>query len=181
MRTEGNYIRSLDGVKITFLNIQPNMIRVRAILLHLAKTCRYHGMVDGWYSNAEHSILCMEQMAPDRELMRAALIHDFGEYITADVAGPVKKLCPDYDKLCNHVQRVMNKHFLGYEELPPQIKEVDKRLTATEQRDLRHSPEEDWDAEPYEHILFEQWEWRVAHHRIQHYFNQLFPGYRDAV
>ncbi len=175
------YIRSMNGIKITFLDIQPNQIRIRPILLHLAKTCRYHGMLDGWYSNAEHSMLCSHFAGDNVFTQRAALIHDFGEHITADVAGPVKKLCPDYTKLCDDVQAKMNFHFLGYDYLQPIIKEIDKRLTASEQRDLRGSPPEDWDAEPYEEVPFKMWDWREAYHHITVRFIALFPEYKDAV
>lgn len=179
MRTGEPYIRSLNGVKIEFFNIQPKMIKVEAIFLHLAKTCRYHGMLDGWYSNAEHSILA-SMRTDNKFLKRECLIHDFGEHITADVAGPLKKQCPDYDKLCEHVQMVMNFHFLGYHTLNPEVKEIDLRLTATEQRDLRKSPSEDWDALPYDDITFWKHEWRDAYKCVKTLFCQLFPEYRDA-
>jgi len=171
----------LNGVKITFKDIQPNMIKIEAILLHLAKTCRYHGLLEGWYSNAEHSYLAAFFAGNDLTLKRECLIHDFGEHITADVAGPVKKACPDYDFFCNGVQEVMNLHFLGHYRLQPRVKHIDLRLTATEQLLLRNSPPEDFDAEPYPYLEFHQWEWREAYTHLKGLFYQLFPEYKDSV
>lgn len=174
------YIRSMNNVKVEFLDIKPNMIRIDSILLHLAKTCRYHGMVSGWYSNAEHSILCSLK-GTDDYIKKAALIHDFGEYITGDVASPVKKLCPDYDKMCEEVQSKINYHFLGCYNLPSEVKSIDSMMTATEQRFLRNAPVEDLDAEPFFDVAFTQWDWRDAYIEITHYFRKLFPDYHDAI
>lgn len=173
------YIRSLNHIKITFLDIKPNMIKVDAILLHLAKTCRYHAMIDGWYSNAEHSILCSDH-GETLEHKRALLVHDFGEHITADVAGPVKVCCLDYNLLCKSVQNVMDKHFLGYVNDLYALKQIDMRVTASEQKLLRGSPDEDLDAEPYIPQPFYKWEWREAYEVMKIKFAMLFPEYHDA-
>lgn len=175
------YIRSHNNVKIEFLNLTPQMIKIDSILLHLAKACRYNGMLDGWYSNAEHSILCALQA--EREVVKKyALIHDFGESITNDVPGPVKRQCSDYTKLCDEVQDYMYFHFMGSSIVPPEVKEIDNRMYATEQHYLRKAPDEDLNGlKPYDNVKFYQWEWREAYKCIKLYFHTLFPEYRDAV
>lgn len=175
------YIRSLNGMKITFLDLKREQIQVNTILLHLAKACRYNGMVDGWYSNAEHSYLASYR-GSNRFTERALLVHDFGEFITNDVPGPVKTQCPDYAKLCKEVQDFMYFHFLGTSIIPDEVKQVDLRLYATEQYKLRTSEPEDYEGiKPYDDVLFRKWEWREAHTKIKARFHQLFPEYQDAV
>lgn len=186
-----DYIRSLEGVKITFLDIKPHMIRAGHAMMHLAKTCRYHGLLDGWYSNAEHSVLC-SYMSDDPFVQKACLIHDFGEYITADVAGPVKRMCPDYDTLCERVQTTINLHFLGVGVLPSDVKRIDKMMCATEQKYLRQAPQEDLEAEPFQRVwhpkerdlnsvYFYEYEWRGAVDQLRSRFNVLFPDYKDVL
>lgn len=181
MRPWPPYIRSLNQVKITFLDLKREMIRVEAIFLHLAKTCRYNGLVEGWYSNAEHSILCCDK-ATTHLGKQAALIHDFGEMITGDVPGPVKVQCPDYRKLADEIQDFMYFHFLGSSIVPDEVKIIDKRVCATEQKMLRGAPEEDFNGHvPYDDIKFECHEWREAYWAIKLRFHTLFPEYKDAV
>ncbi len=178
MSERANYIRGYGGVKITFLDLQPNQIRVNDIFLHLAKTCRFHGLLDGWYSNAEHSVLGTQKASTNR-IAREFLIHDFGEMITNDVAGPVKTACPDYDALCKYTQGYMNQHFLGYTNIGPEVKEIDVRICATEMRDIRNQPDEDLEGEPYENHRFWMYEWRDAYQVLKDRFAELFPEYKD--
>lgn len=181
-RLTKTYIRSLNGVKITFRDIKPQQIRIDSILLHLAKSCRYNGMVDGFYSNAEHSILCSER-AINRTTAQFALIHDFGEHITNDVPAPVKRACPDYKALCEAVQASMYLHFMGTSYAPPEVKIIDSRMSASEMLYLRHNDKEDLEDEPYpvHYIHFNLWEWRDAYCAIKCRFHELFPDYKDAV
>lgn len=175
------YIRGLNQVKIEFLHLKPSMIRVESIFLHLAKTCRYNGLVEGWYSNAEHSILCFEKATTSLG-RKACLIHDFGEMITGDVPGPVKVQCPDYQKLADDIQDFMYWHFLGSSIVPDEVKIIDKRVCATEQQTLRGSPLEDLNGhEPYGDIQFHGYEWREAYWQIKNHFRTLFPEYQDSV
>jgi hypothetical protein len=175
------YIRSYNNMKVTFLDLKHEQIQVESIFLHLAKACRYNGMVDGWYSNAEHSMLGAAR-APSTRLSKWFLIHDFGEYITNDVPGPVKTQCPDYKFLCNQVQDFMYSHFMGTSAVPAEVKDIDLRMYATEQHFLRKAPDEDLNGiVPYEGMKFHQWEWREAYAELKKYFYLLFPEYKDAV
>lgn len=176
------YIRSHDNVKTTFLDLKHEQIRVEAAFISLAKTCRYNGLLDGWYSNAEHSLLCCE-LAPTIRIARYCLIHDFGEYITGDMPGPIKTQCPDYKALCEQVQNFMYWHFLGTSaNIPEEVDIIDKRLYATEQKYLRNAPDEDLNGlEPYSHVIFHQYERQEAYERLKAQFEALFPDYKDAI
>ncbi len=173
------YIRGLDNVKVTFLELKRNQIRLEACLLHAAKTCRYNGLLQNWYSNAEHAYLCSYR-GSTRFAEKALLIHDFGECITNDVPGPLKTQCPDYKKLCDQVQDFMYFHFLGTSDVPDEVKEVDMRMYATEATKLRNAPPEDYvGIMPYDDVLFHKWEWRAAYVKLSARFRQLFPEYED--
>lgn len=175
-----NYIRGYNGIKITFRDLKPNMIRVNDCILHAAKTCRFHGLLDGWYSNAEHAIHCA-QKASSRRAARACLVHDFAEMITNDVAGPVKSACPDYNTLCDYTQTFVNFHFLGVLLDKVEMKDIDRRMCATEMKYLRKQPDEDLEGIPFENHTFWKLEWKEAYTEMQRMFTQLFPEYRDAL
>lgn len=175
------FIRLSDHTKIHFLerNIP---IRIEPIARSLAKTCRYLGHIDGWYSNAEHNILVADRIQ-NKKVARYALIHDFAEYVFGDMASPVKALCPDYKKLIDNFQQVLEIHFCGEPasiEIKNAVKIVDQRIGASEQKYLRKHLDEWLEAEPYHPIYFYRWEWSKAYFIFQDYFRRLFPEYREC-
>lgn len=179
------FITTVTGTVVQFLNPKPNQIKIFDIAWHLARTCRYGTHVGAWYSNAEHSILCAD-MTKDFDLARACLIHDAAEYVFGDIPSPVGRLCPEYKRLINQFQEYINIHFLGrpirYIE-KVNVDDIDKRICATEMRDLRQNP--DWHllAEPYPkgEVFFANWDIEEANYRFMKRFEQLFPEYKDVA
>ena len=170
------YIKTHNGLAITVSDIRPEMLRPHDIAWHLARTCRYNGLMGSWYSNAEHSVLGMK-LCDTWDGRRQYLVHDAGEMITGDVPYPVKALCPDYKKICDEVQQQVNFIFFGKREFLPEVKEADYLITATEQRDLRNQPDEDLMVEPIKNFKFHCWSWEVAMVKWMEQFTIYYPEY----
>jgi 5'-deoxynucleotidase YfbR-like HD superfamily hydrolase len=161
--------------RVDFLKPEVRQIFTDDIANGLAKSCRFQGAIEGWYSTAEHCMLGMKK-ASSKKIALQYLIHDASEYIFSDVSGPIKCLLPDYKKIEGDFQRFINKMYVGVEELDPEVKEIDIRMCATEQAYLRDAPIEDYHAEPYPDIQFKRWEWRNAYWIYREFLERQFPG-----
>lgn len=178
------FIAVTSGTIVEFLNPKPHQIKIHDIAWHLARQCRYGSHIRGWYSNAEHSLLGCEQ-TEFRHVKRAFLIHDAAEYVFGDIPSPVGRLCPEYKQLIRGFQNYLNIHFIGRsltEAEEAEVNDIDKRICASEMRDLRHNPEWMLMAEPYPigQVMYWQEEWESAYDRFMKAFKHLFPEYDDA-
>jgi hypothetical protein len=184
MKVKKDYVKTATGTKITFLDPQPDQIKLRDIAWNTARLCRYNGGTIGWYSVAEHEVigakLALRTIASPsiaKIVAREFLIHDTAEFVFGDPAAPITSMFPELKVPIKKFQRYLNKLFLGYEDLCIQVDSIDKRLCSTEMRDLRFQPEEDyWDV-PYTQgvITFHQWEWEEAFKQWVAMFRSLFP------
>jgi len=167
---------------ITFLDPQPEQIRVKDFALHLAKQCRYLGAVPGWYSNAEHCILGA-RVASNNDVARQFLIHDAGEYVFGDMPSPIGRMFPDYKAAAHKFQLFLLKLYCGVEEFDPEVKIIDDAITSTEQKRIRKTPNsclwtESWYDE--ETVQFYFWPWEQAYIRYMDMFTWLFPEVKIA-
>jgi hypothetical protein len=178
--SQTTYITTHNGNVITFDDIRPAMLKASEIAWHLARTCRYAGLMLNWYSNAEHSILGM-QYCHTLNARRRFLIHDASEMITGDVPSPFKRRCPDYQAMCDMVQNQIDMLLCG-SLAPAEIKEeihyADLRVTAAEQKFIRHMDRTSYVATPPETFQYHNWDWVEAYHHWLLTFKQLFPDWR---
>lgn len=171
------YVSMRDGSKVEFLNPKPEQIRIKDIAWSLAGSWRFNCHMNKFYSTAEHSILCAVK-APNREISKLLLIHDASEYVFADVASPVKRLIPEYKKMEGDFQDFI---FKTLYRLPTAAEheimiDIDRRMCATEMRDLRNQSHEHVEAEPYDplEVPFHCWKRRKAYKQYIWAFNNLF-------
>lgn len=161
---------------VEFLNPKKQQIFTEDIALGLAKSCRFQGHIRGWYSTAEHCIIGA-RLAKNEKLAKEFAIHDASEYVFSDLSGPIKALLPDYKRIEGNFQRFINEMYLGYPDLSPETKELDKRLCATEQHFLRHAPIEDLEGcMPYNGVIFKRWSHEIAFEMYDELLTDLFPG-----
>lgn len=101
----------------------------------LSQLCRWHGSTVDFYSVAQHCVIG-SRMFQDEELAKHFLLHESGEAVVADIPSPLRSA--GFTRLEDRVLRkVLEHHGLGWPQ-PSEIKEMDKRMAATEAKQLLH-------------------------------------------
>jgi len=108
----------------------------------LSMTCRFAGHCIRHYSVAQHSVHVSHLVAPEHAYQ--GLMHDASEFAVGDMAKPLKVMLPAYSVIEKRVEAAVFSRFSVATPLPPEIKEADIRMLATEQRQLMMN-RDDWD------------------------------------
>lgn len=132
-----------SGDYFDFLAPEASPIRIEDIAHALAMTCRFGGHCEQFYSVAEHSVHVSRHVPFGMEL--TALLHDAAEAYCGDVVKPLKDLLPEYKILEERVEAAVFARFNCFFPLPPQVKEIDVRMLATEYRQLMVNRDE-WES-----------------------------------
>lgn len=128
-------IQTASGRTIDIINPDPYDININDIAHALARLCRFGGHTKEFYSVAQHSLLCSLNVGAEHAL--AALMHDATEAYCGDMVGPLKCLLPAYQDIEAKLWETIAWKYRLPDELPEEVKRVDKALLATEQRDLK--------------------------------------------
>jgi hypothetical protein len=148
----GGWIQTYSGKKFHPLDPRPEDIDINDIIHSLSHQTRFGGHCTSFYSVAQHSVLVSLMCSPDDALW--GLLHDSSEAYLVDVPSPLKR-CKEFefyreaeDKLLSIICTVFG---LPTEE-PFSVKVADKRMLATEARDLTMTEGRGWvtEAEPYD-------------------------------
>lgn len=142
-RKDEPFIETRFGTKFYFLNPSYDDIDVKDIAFSLANQCRFNGHVP-FFSVAEHSVAVAARLPPRLQL--AGLLHDAAEAYLSDIPSPIKAYLPDYQKMEERVQKVVNEKFgIELSESDKQeIKQADKDATHTEAYFLLESQGSSW-------------------------------------
>ena len=147
--------RTYTGKNLDILNLTENEIDIKDIAKALSQICRYAGHIRNFYSVAQHCCHVLE-LVEDNHL--GALLHDASEAYVSDVPSPIKKRCPDLMEIENGIQDVISVKYrcqLNTKE----IKEADRKILATEFRDLLHCDPAEYDLlEPIKNVKIKTWE-----------------------
>ena len=89
------WIETSSGMRFSLETPLLESVCIEDIANSLAKTCRYVGHCDRFYSVAEHCVWCAnlakhEGLSVDRQM--ACLMHDAAEAYIGDISGPMKAL-----------------------------------------------------------------------------------------
>ena len=176
--TRTGWIHTFTGRHVFPLAMTPDMVDTADIAHHLAIKSRFTGAVREPYSIGEHScrvsdLLAAWGMTPVVQL--AGLLHDVGEYVLPDVAAPIKEAVFLRLDAGGYIPFTMVERFIRFAvydalDLPDMerlvesaaVHEADRRLCATEARDLMHGTSA-WPnaAEPLRDPI-EPWSWQQA-------------------
>lgn len=149
---KGGWIATYTGKRFYPLDPRPEDIDINDIIHALSQLSRFGGHCTSFYSVAQHSVL-VSLMCPEEDALWG-LLHDASEAYLIDVPSPLKR-CPEFAfyreaeaKLMGIICDVFK---LGKEE-PASVKVADKRILASEARDLTMTEGRGWvtEAEPYD-------------------------------
>lgn len=151
-KRKGGWICTYTGKRFYPLDPRPEDIDINDIIHALSQLCRFAGHCSSFYSVAQHCVL-VSLMCPEEDALWG-LLHDASEAYLIDVPSPLKK-CPEFAFYREAEAKLMavicDTFKLGRDE-PPSVKLADKRILATEARDLTMTEGRGWttEAEPYD-------------------------------
>lgn len=140
-----HWIQTRSGIRFDLLEPTVDMVDILDIAHALSNICRYTGHVRFPYSVAQHSVLVSDQLPP--ELRLQGLLHDATEAYVGDVATPLKRLLPDYERIEARIWGVIAARFRLPVELDPRVKLADATLLQAERAVLLDKSPEPWDAD----------------------------------
>lgn len=133
------WIQTYTGRQFWPLDPRPDDVDILDIAHALAMKCRYTGHCRTFYSVAQHSVLVSYQTNS-----LEGLLHDAAEAYTADIASPVKRYMVAFKEIEERLEAVIAERFQLTFPWPPNVKEADAALLATERRDLMATPPRPW-------------------------------------
>ena len=125
---------------IDLLDFSATDVDLEDISHALGSLPRYGGHGSTFYSVAEHSIRVAMMVEPRHRL--EALLHDAAEAYLGDVVAPLKALLPDYRKIEDRIQAVIQCRFSIPPRLSDQVMEADIRIRGAEIWELFRIPQE---------------------------------------
>ena len=130
----GGWVYTFSGHKFDYLNPKKEEIDIIDIAHSLSHQCRFNGHTPTFFSVAQHSAIISNIVSQENALW--GLLHDATETYIGDLPSPLKGILPEYKALENLIFEVIASKFGLSPEIPEEVKVADKRMLATEARDL---------------------------------------------
>lgn len=128
------YIRLFTGKAFHYLRPKLSEIDIKDIIHSLSIVPRYNGHTPKPYYVLQHVCICHDH-GPEK-YRKELLGHDYTEYVMQDVPAPLKQLIPQYKAIEVRLEKLLAKKFDMEYPYPPEVKEIDLTVLATEIRDL---------------------------------------------
>jgi hypothetical protein len=134
MKATDGWIQTYTGKQFWPLDPDVEDIDIIDIAHSLSNQCRFTGHTRIFYSVAEHSVYV--SMACKPENTKWSILHDASEAYISDMASPVKKSFPLFNKAEEKLMKLIAQKF-GLEYPPPEdVTRADYKVLAAEKRDL---------------------------------------------
>lgn len=173
----GDWITTHSGRRFYPLDPRVDEIDINDIAHSLSNQCRFAGHCTTFYSVAQHCVFVSLTCHPDEAA--EGLMHDSPETYLVDIPSPLKKM-PEFEayrKAEQKVAEVIAARF-GLQPIePPSVKIADKRMLATEARDLTMTEGRGWSTvhEPYDFHI-KPWSPEYAKTKFLARFNELMAN-----
>lgn len=172
------WMQTYLGGKFTFDAPRVQDIDIEDIAHSLALQCRFNGHVNTFYSVGDHCLHVTSKISPENRFW--GLMHEAAETYMSDIITPFKyhwRWRYFLKKMENKILKVVAKTYSLPWPIPEEIKEVDQRMWATEQRDLRNKPRFAWstDIVPYPERIVPS-DWRRVKTVFLEQFDKLTTG-----
>jgi hypothetical protein len=154
----GDWIQTFTGRQYYPLDPRTEDIDIEDIAQSLSQICRFNGHSLVFYSVAQHCVL-VSMVLPD-ELALEGLMHDSPEAYVCDIPRPLKRLLEfqSYREFEALNDAAIRARFSLQRAEPPQVKEADLRMLATEARDLMSASPVPWSSMPTPYsFIIEPW------------------------
>lgn len=188
--TKPCWIQTVSGLRFEPMDPNPTKIVIEDIAHALSNLCRFTGHTREFYSVAQHSVIASHAITElpeikDRvdgamvaqQFARAALLHDASEAYLVDVPSPIKPHLLGYEKIEIEVSRAIAFKFnLEPDDFHhPLIKWIDRKMLATEARDLMGGGESLWSEllDPLDEVIV-PWSPKIAKHAFMTRYRELF-------
>ena len=173
---EKSWVVTLSGNRFSILKPDPDVVMIEDIACALARQARFNGHTRFFYSVGQHSCLGA-QVSPTRDIAVQMLFHDATEAYIGDLVSPVKALLPDFEIIESRIHWAISKRFNLEYPMPKVVKQIDRRLLATEVRDLITKDLKSWhigEDEPFDFPII-PWPPEVTEARFLDMANSLLP------
>lgn len=169
------WLQTYTGKAFVPIAPDPNLVDIRDIAIALSREARYNGhtRTSEPYSVAQHCILISRVLPKPLKLL--GLMHDAAEAYCKDLTWSVKIMLPEYKAIETPIEAAIAKAFDLPFPYPPEIKEADNRMMATEKRDLMGLAPKPWRdgiPEPYRMKII-AWPHREARYQFIETYNRL--------
>jgi len=171
---EKSWVVTLSGNRFSILKPDPDAIKIEDIACALARQARFNGHTRFFYSVGQHSVLGAE-VSPTKEVAVQMLFHDATEAYVGDLVSPVKALLPDFEIIESRIHWAIAQKFNLEFPMPKIVKQIDRRLLATEVRDLITKDLKSWgirDDEPFDFPII-PWPPEVTEARFLEFASKL--------
>jgi hypothetical protein len=170
------WMQTYTGKAFVPMAPDPDLIDIRDIAIALSREARYNGhtRTSEPYSVAQHCVLTSRVLPKPLKLM--GLLHDAAEAYCKDLTWSVKSQLPEYKwRIEIPIEEAIAEHFGLSFPYPPEIKEADNRMLATEKRDLIGPEPKPWRngiPKPYKMKII-AWPHREARYQFIKAYNHL--------